>query len=225
MTNSRFASTILSIVAIGGMVVAPTAAFAFDHDKDKHHGNDNRDRDRGRKDDHRKDDKHWNDHRNNGKSPKDRGLHDNRNQWWKDDHRRNDDHWREEQRRRDDQRRREEAWRRSHDVRYRNNDNDYLRRESEHRQNTKNEWRNIALVGGGVALLGLLKHDNTLTFAGTAGALYSLYPHEQDRKSQSKIDRLRASYFSRPYFERDGRRYDRVVVNRGGQRYYQFRRH
>jgi len=76
-----------------------------------------------------------------------------------------------------------------------------------------------------VALLGLLKHDKTLIFAGSAGALYSLYRYEQDRKSQSRIDRLRADYFSRPYFVRDGHRYDRRIMIHNGQRYYQFHRH
>jgi hypothetical protein len=93
---------------------------------------------------------------------------------------------------------------------------------SRRRQQTKNEWRNIAYVGGAVALLGLLKHDNRLVFAGAAGGLYALWRYEQDRKSQSKIDRLRASYFSRPYFVRDGKRYDRRIVTKNGTRYYQF---
>jgi hypothetical protein len=97
-----------------------------------------------------------------------------------------------------------------------------LDRLSDQRQKTKNEWRNIAYLSGGVALLGLLQKDNRLVFAGAAGALYSLYRYEQDRKSQSKIDRLRASYFSQPYFVRDGRRYDRRLVTKNGQRYYQF---
>lgn len=96
---------------------------------------------------------------------------------------------------------------------------------SRRRQETKNEWRNIAYVGGAVALLGLLKHDNRLVFAGAAGGLYALWRYEQDRKSQSKIDRLRASYFSRPYFIRDGKRYDRRIVTKNGTRYYQFVRH
>ena len=97
-----------------------------------------------------------------------------------------------------------------------------LDRLSDRRQQTKNEWRNLAYLSGGVALLGLLQKDNRLVFAGAAGALYSLHRYEQDRKSQSKVDRLRASYFSQPYFIRDGRRYDRRVVTRNGDRYYQF---
>lgn len=102
---------------------------------------------------------------------------------------------------------------------------DYLKRESDHRQATKNEWRNIAIAAGAVGLIGALQHDNTLAFVGAAGALYSLNRYEQDRKSQSRTDRLRADYFSRSYFVRDGHRYDRRIVTKGGQRYYQFYRH
>ena len=93
---------------------------------------------------------------------------------------------------------------------------------SQHRQKTKNDWRNLAYLGGAVGLYGLLKHDNTLFFAGTAGALYSLNRYEQDRKSQAKMDRARASAFSRSYFYRDGKRYKRRLVTLNGKRYYQF---
>jgi len=93
---------------------------------------------------------------------------------------------------------------------------------SDRRQQTKNEWRNLAIGAGAVAILGLLQKDNRLVFAGTAGALYSLHRYEQDRKSQSEIDRARAHYFSQPYFYRDGKRYDRKLVNKNGQKYYQF---
>ena len=93
---------------------------------------------------------------------------------------------------------------------------------SDHRQETKNNWRNIAIGSGGVALLGLLKKDNTLTFAGAAGALYSLNRYEQDRKSQSKIDHARSDYFRKGSFVRDGHRYERRTVNKGGKKYYQF---
>jgi len=75
-----------------------------------------------------------------------------------------------------------------------------------------------------VGLLGLVKHDNTLMFAGTAGALYSANRYEQDRRSQSKIDHARAEMFSRRSFDRDGRHYTRHTVNRDGQTYYQYRR-
>ncbi|HZP84807.1 MAG TPA: hypothetical protein VFB21_24440 [Chthonomonadaceae bacterium] len=95
-------------------------------------------------------------------------------------------------------------------------------RESHRRQQTKNEWRNIAIGAGALGIIGLLRHDNTLTFAGTAGALYSAWRYEQDRKSQSKIDRARAAYFSRPYFYRNGKRYVRKTVWRNGHKYYRF---
>jgi len=94
--------------------------------------------------------------------------------------------------------------------------------EYQHRQNKKNEWRNIAIGSGAFGLLGLLKHDNTLFFAGTAGGLYSAWRYEQDRKSQSKMNRARASYFSKSYFYRDGERYTRKTVVKNGKKYYQF---
>src|SRR3979409_1191711 len=79
-----------------------------------------------------------------------------------------------------------------------------LSQESAHRQKKKNEWRNIGIGSAGLGLFGLLKHDNTLMFAGAAGALYSANRYEQDRKSQSKTDRARAPYFGRSEFTRDG---------------------
>jgi hypothetical protein len=96
--------------------------------------------------------------------------------------------------------------------------NDLLKR----RQDKKNEWRNIAIGSGALGILGLLRKDNTLFFAGTAGALYSAWRYEQDRKSQSRLQRARASYFSRDHFVRDGVRYNRRTVTRNGKRYYQF---
>ncbi len=97
-----------------------------------------------------------------------------------------------------------------------------LEQQSAHRQKTKNQWRNIAIGSGALGLLGLLKHDNTLTFAGAAGAIYSANRYEQDRKSQSKTDRARAAYFSKGYFYKDGHKYVRKTVYRHGQKYYQF---
>jgi hypothetical protein len=95
-------------------------------------------------------------------------------------------------------------------------------KESKHRQQKKNEWRNIAIGSGALSLYGLIKHDNTLTFAGAAGALYSANRYEQDRKSQSKTDRARASYFGKTHFDRDGHRYVRKTVWKHGKKYYQF---
>jgi hypothetical protein len=92
----------------------------------------------------------------------------------------------------------------------------------DHRNDTKNEWRNLAIGSGLIGVIGLLTKEPTLTFAGGAGALYSAYRYEQDRKSQNQLSRARAYYFSQPYFYRDGRRYDRRTVVKNGQRYYQF---
>jgi hypothetical protein len=93
---------------------------------------------------------------------------------------------------------------------------------SKHRQGKKNEWRNIGIGSAALGLLGLLKGDSTLMFAGTAGALYSAHRYEQDRKSQSKIDRARATMFGRREFTRDGRRYVRKTVYKNGKKYYRF---
>lgn len=93
---------------------------------------------------------------------------------------------------------------------------------SDRRQQTKNEWRNLAIAAGALGVLGLLQNDSRLVFAGAAGALYSAYRYEQDRKSQSKIDRARAYYFSQPSFYRDGKRYVRRTVVKDGKKYYQF---
>ena len=138
-----------------------------------------------------------------------------------------DKRWKKHDRDDDDDQGRNRDWNRNRSYSNYNGSNNYstqseLDRLSNRRQQTKNEWRNIAYVSGAVGLLGLLKKDNRLVFAGAAGTLYSLYRYEQDRKSQSSIDRARASYFSRPYFVRDGQRYDRRLVTRSGQRYYQF---
>jgi hypothetical protein len=95
---------------------------------------------------------------------------------------------------------------------------------SSHRQDTKNQWRNIGIGSAAVGLLGLVKHDNTLTFAGAAGALYSANRYEQDRKSQSRTDHARAEMFSRREFDRDGHHYTRHTVKQHGQTYYQYRR-
>ena len=93
---------------------------------------------------------------------------------------------------------------------------------SHHRQKTKNQWRNLAIGGGAATLYGLLKHDNTVTFIGAAGTLYSLNRYEQDRKSQSKVDRARAVAFHRSAFRRNGQHYVRKTVTRNGKKYYQF---
>ena len=93
-----------------------------------------------------------------------------------------------------------------------------------HRQEKKNEWRNLAYLGAGMGVLGLLNHDSTLTFVGAAGALYSANRYEQDRKSQSRMRRARASMFARGSFTRNGHSYRRYTTYRNGKKYYYFRR-
>ena len=97
-------------------------------------------------------------------------------------------------------------------------------REIERRDKTRDEWKNIATISGAAALLGLLTKDGTLTFAGSAGALYSLYRYDQDSKSRDKLARTRAEYFSRDHFYRSGVRYNRRTVTKNGSKYYQFYR-
>lgn len=96
------------------------------------------------------------------------------------------------------------------------------RREEQRRKQTKEQWRDLATISGVIALLGLLKKDGTITFVGTAGALYSAYRYEEDRKSESKIRRARAEMFSRGSFTRDGNKYQRRTIWKGGKKYYQF---
>lgn len=98
-------------------------------------------------------------------------------------------------------------------------------RYDDRRRDSRDEWRDIAIAAGGVGVLGLLTKDKTLTFAGAAGALYSLYRYNEDRRSNDRYSRTRADFFSRPYFYRDGVRYQRYSSNRNGQDYYYFQRH
>lgn len=206
-------STLVALASLVGASTLPMTAFAQGkgkgskggHGKSHGRGHDdngnNKNRGRGNaygvyKKQKRDDDRRWDDRR---------------------DERRQDDD------RRWDDRRREDDRRRSSDDRFFNNSNGQsLQQLSDRRQQTKNEWRNIAIASGALAVYGLLKKDNTLTFAGAAGALYSLNRYEQDRRSQSAIDRARASYFSRPYFTRDGARFNRRTMIKNGQKHFQF---
>ena len=92
------------------------------------------------------------------------------------------------------------------------------------RQKTKNDWRNLATLAGGMTAFGLIKNDKTLSFVGAAGALYSADRYEKDRKSQDKAERTRAALFSKRTIYRDGKRYTRRTVIRNGHKYYRFRR-
>jgi len=99
---------------------------------------------------------------------------------------------------------------------------DATEREIAHRQQTKNTWRNVAIAAGALGVLGMVKHDKTLTVAGAATAVYAAYRYEQDRKSQSKAARDRAAFWSRPHYERGGVRYERRTVYRDGTPCWQF---
>lgn len=113
-----------------------------------------------------------------------------------------------------------------HDVRELHRDRHDLqdKRRDDHRQNTKNAWRNLGIAGGAVGVVGLLSGNKTLAALGLGGGLYSTYRYEQDRKSQNRDARYRYQLFSRPAFDDQGHRYTRRVVTRNGERYYSFDR-
>ncbi len=91
-----------------------------------------------------------------------------------------------------------------------------------HRQKLKNQWRNLGIAGGVVGAYGLLKGDQTLAALGIGGGLYSAYRYEQDRKSQSRMERARAQAFSHTYLNRGGHHYVRKTVWKHGHKYYHF---
>lgn len=91
-----------------------------------------------------------------------------------------------------------------------------------HRQQTKNTWRNLAIAGGALGALGLITHHNTLGILGIAGGLYSLNRYEQDRKSQSRMERRYAELYSHRSINYNGHRYVRRTVWRHGHKYFQF---
>jgi len=64
----------------------------------------------------------------------------------------------------------------------------------DNRQNTKNQWRNLATVGAAIAGYGLLKHNQAATILGAAGAAYSANRYEKDRRSQSQNNDYRSRY-------------------------------
>ena len=214
-------STLTALATVMATLALPAISTARDRDDDKGRGNAyGRDKDR-------RDDAKNRGRSNEKRNRKDRGNDDRRGDRDRDDRGRDD-------RNRDD-RNRDDRNRDGRDGRYDNggryedgaNDGGYDDRngtwnDAERRQRTKNEWRDIAIASGAVGVLGLLKNDRTLTFVGAAGALYSTYRYEQDRKSQNSLDRARAAYFSRPEFYRDGIRYERRTVDRNGERKYQF---
>lgn len=94
--------------------------------------------------------------------------------------------------------------------------------QSKRRQQKKNEWRNIGLASAAAGIYGFVSGNKTLGLIGAAGALYSADRYEKDRKSQSKIDRQRASLYGRTSFTQNGKRYVRKTKTQNGKRYYYF---
>jgi hypothetical protein len=202
MNNLKRSVTSVALSLV--LALAPLSAFA----QGKSHGKGNK----GGK----SHSQHW-----NPAPPKKNGRHDNRD--WNKNRYNNDINWLQRRVNESDW-----AWRnRIGDTQYRNYTNrygttNYGYDSATRRNQTKNEWRNLAIGAGLIGVLGLLTKEPTLTFAGAAGALYSAYRYEQDRKSESRLARARYYYFSQPYFIRDGQRFERRTVTRNGQRYYQF---
>lgn len=91
-----------------------------------------------------------------------------------------------------------------------------------HRQGKKNDWRNLAIGGGALGVLGLLTKNSTLTYLGIGGGLYSAWRYEQDRKSQSKLASQRAQLFSRSSFVHNGHKYVKRTKWKNGKKYYYF---
>ncbi len=90
------------------------------------------------------------------------------------------------------------------------------------KQGQKNMWRNLAIGGGALGVLGLFKGNSTLTALGLGGGLYSAYRYEQDRKGQSKAERDRAALFSRRSFKHNGHTYVRKTKWVNGKKNYYF---
>lgn len=80
-------------------------------------------------------------------------------------------------------------------------------------QKSKNDWRNLGTGAAAIGAYGLLKGDNTLGAIGLAGAGYSAYRYEQDRKHQSQENSARRHYYrnysssARKYYYYNGHRY------------------
>ena len=65
-----------------------------------------------------------------------------------------------------------------------------------HRQQTKNTWRNIGYGSAALGAYGLISGNRNLTLLGAAGAGYSAYRYEHDRKSQRS---MKDAYYARRY--------------------------
>lgn len=94
----------------------------------------------------------------------------------------------------------------------------------DHRQKTKNDWRNLGIAGGALGVLGLFTGNKTLAALGIGGGLYSASRYEADRKSQSKEARQRYELFQKKSFDYKGHRYVRHEKTVKGQKQYYFKR-
>lgn len=97
-------------------------------------------------------------------------------------------------------------------------------RKTSHRQQSKNQWRNLGIAGGALGVAGLLTHNNTLTLLGLGGGAYSAYRYEQDRKSQNRLEHNRYQLFSRRSFDYQGHHYTRRTRGHGKSMSYYFHR-
>ena len=86
-----------------------------------------------------------------------------------------------------------------------------------------NDFNSIVGRFGGVDTL---ENDPTLVFSGDSGEMYPVVEYNTDRVKPDKKFKLKSAFFGRPYFYRDGSRYDRkITVDDKGQRCFQFVKH
>lgn len=85
-----------------------------------------------------------------------------------------------------------------------------------------NTWGDILLGLGGVAIGASLVNDPYIYFSGPYGELFPTADLSIYLGSSDPVWRARAAFFNRPYFYRDGVRFDRESVARGGRSYYRF---
>ena len=69
--------------------------------------------------------------------------------------------------------------------------------QSWHRQAQKQQWQNIAIGAGVVGLIGALTHNDGLTAAGVAGAVYSTYRYDTDGNRWQDRDRDHPTVWNR----------------------------
>ncbi len=69
-----------------------------------------------------------------------------------------------------------------------------------HRQEQKDQWKDLAIGSAALGLIGALSHNDTLTGLGAAGALYSAYRYEADGSCYGRV------------YDRNDRRFEWVRV-------------